>query len=59
MTKHLTLLLFIGLVWGQESYNYSLPVDFPNFTINTSDTSDSSYVFLPVMLERARHLIII
>ena len=45
MTKHLTLLLFIGLVWGQESYNYSLPVDFPNFTINTSDTSDSSYVF--------------
>ena len=45
MTKHLTPLLFIGLVWGQESYNYSLPVDFPNFTINTSDTSDSSYVF--------------
>ena len=45
MTKHLTLLLFIGLVWGQESYNYSLPVDFPNFTINTCDTSDSSYVF--------------
>ena len=45
MTKHLSLLLFIGLAWGQESYNYSLPVDFPNFTINTSDTSDSSYVF--------------